>query len=249
MNSIAAKTIDFSKRFFIPATRESAFRVLRRILRGEPLVTELWALKEVSIEVSKGEKLAIVGKNGAGKTTLLRAFMGIHDATSGSIICPEPPTALLRFYVGLNEDLSVIDNIFLFGAIHAMDRAFLMSRLRHIFELSELYHLRFSPLKRLSMGERQRLALSVFMQSPADFLIFDESLEFVDEYFARKACVYFDALAASDKTVIMTSHDHSMLLKYCKRAIWLEAGRIRMEGEAGAVIGAYERALEQEAAI
>lgn len=243
MNGVCVKADSISKRFVIPKTNETTLRVVKALLRHRHLTKEIWALRDVSFEVKKGEKLALVGRNGSGKTTLLRILMGVYEATSGRIETSETPQAMLRFWSGVHGDLSVIDNIFLFGTMHGMDRAFLMERLHGIFTISGLRKLEYSPLKRLSLGQLQRLALAVFMQSPGDFLIFDESLEYVDEGFFIKCGEYFSELVSSGKTVIMTNHDSSFLRKYCRTAIWLDEGRIRMQGEVNEVIDEYERLL------
>ena len=94
------------------------------------------------------------------------------------------------------------------------------------------------------MGQQQRLALGVFFQSPSDFLIFDESLVFVDQGFARKCQMHFQDLFSSGKTIIVTSHDTSVIRKYCKNAIWLDDSRICMQGEVNEVADAYEKSCE-----
>jgi ABC-type polysaccharide/polyol phosphate transport system ATPase subunit len=217
--------------------------MLRAWVRHEPLKKEFWLLHNLSFKVKSGEKLALIGKNGAGKTTLLRILAGIYDKTGGDVAIKKTPNAFFSFWTGFNNNLSVIDNVYLFGAVHGMNRNFLKERIHRIFEMTELYDLRFSPLKELSMGQGQRLALSVFLQAPGDFLIFDESLEFVDRGFAQKCGAYFRDLFSSDKTIIMTSHDNSFLKKYCGTAIWLDGGIIRMYGNIKEVISEYERSL------
>lgn len=244
MNNICMKIESLSKRFLVLKRKETALRVLKALIKQETLRRELWVLRDISFEVEKGEKLAIIGKNGSGKTTLLRILTGIYNKTSGNLKIEGNLSALFKCWIGFNLDLSVVDNIYLFGAVHGMGRDVLDYKIHEILELAELYHLRFSPLKELSLGQQQRLALSVFFQNTSDFLIFDESLAFVDKDFLQKCDKYFQNLFSSDKkTVIMTSHNNSFLKKYCKVAIWLNEGRISMFGEARAVIGEYERYL------
>jgi ABC-type polysaccharide/polyol phosphate transport system ATPase subunit len=112
-----------------------------------------------------------------------------------------------------------------------------------ILKMAELTHLQFSPLKEISWGQSQRLAVSTFFQTTSDFLIFDESLSFVDQYFAEKCKEYFQDLCASERTIIMTSHESSILKKHCNQAIWLDGGTIRMSGDVDQVIEAYEQTL------
>jgi len=243
MSNICIKVEDLSKRFLVLKTEKTFLRTLNNLLRRESFKKEMWILHNISFEIKKGEKLAIIGKNGCGKTTLLRILMGIYGKTSGYLEVNVEPKALFKFWIGLNGELSVIDNIYLFGTVYGMDRHFLNQNMDKILDLAGLYDLRFSSLKELSNGQTQRLALSVFFQSKSNFLIFDESLVFVDQVFANKCETYFEELAASDKTVIMTSHNSSFLRKYCHTAIWLDEGYIRMSGEANDVIDKYEEQM------
>lgn len=243
MSDFCVKVEKLSKRFLVFKSKRTTFRALKAMINREALKKELWVLHDVSFEIKKGEKLALIGKNGTGKTTLLRILTGIYDKTSGDIVIKDNPRALFRFWTGLNRDLSVMDNIYLFGAVHGMGRNFLEDKMDDILKTSELYHLQFAPLKELSAGQAQRLALSIFFQSRSNFLIFDESLAFVDQSFAQKSEVYFKELASSDKTVIMTAHDNHFLRKHCRKAIWLDAGHIRMAGEAEDVITEYEKSF------
>lgn len=246
MNDICVRAEKLSKRFFILKRKGTALRVLKALAGREPIKKEYWALRDISFEMRKGEKLAIVGKNGSGKTTLLRIISGIYGKTAGEIEVKSEPKALFKFWVGLNGELSVIDNIYLFGAFHGMGRDYLKERISGIIEISELYDLRFSALKGLSVGQMQRLALAIFFQISNDFLIFDESLTFVDQGFVQKYDEYFKELYSSEKTIIITSHDSSFLRKYCKTALWLEKGRIRMYGEARDVIDKYDDSFRQD---
>ncbi len=239
MRQECVRVNNLSKQFVIFKKKKTTLRALRSLMRLEQFKQRVWILRNISFEISKGDKVAIIGKNGSGKTTLLRILVGIYDKTSGEFEISGDAGALFRFWVGLNIDLPVIDNIYLFGAIHGMDRKFLRDNAHKILELAELEHLRFSPLKDLSIGQRQRLALSIFFHVNSELMIFDESLAFVDQSFAHRCEEYFRDLYHSEKTAIITSHDLNFLRKYCTRAIWLDEGRIRMDGEADKVISEY----------
>lgn len=230
-----------AKRFFVPKQRLTVFCILKAWMRKESLRREFWALRDISFSIYKGEKLAIIGKNGCGKTTLLRLLAGIYERTSGQLIAHSQPSALFRWGVGFNGELSVVDNVYLFGAFYGMNRQNLKKYMGDILRVAELEELSFISLKGLSAGQLQRLAFSIFMHVENDFLIFDESLAFLDQSFAQKCDVYFSKLCASGKTVIISSHDIDFLRKYCQKALWLEAGHIRMWGQAQQVLSAYEK--------
>lgn len=243
MRDICVKVDKLYKRFLIIKNRPTVLRTLKALIKSESLRKEFWVLNGISFEVKKGEKLAIIGKNGSGKTTLLRILTGIYEKTSGFLKVECQPRALFNFWIGFNSELSVIDNIHLFGAIHGIKRDILSSRTSNILEMSELGNLVFCPLKELSLGQQQRLALSVFFQTASDFLIFDESLAFVDQSFAQKCEDYFQKIFIPENTIIMTSNNSSFLRRHCKTALWLDEGRIRAHGEVGAVLAEYESFL------
>ena len=147
----------------------------------------------------------------------------------------------MNFWTGFNNDLSVLDNIYLRGAIFGGGRALLTQRMTAILEMADLPAFIHSPLKILSLGQIQRLSLSIFFNTPGDFLIFDECLAFVDKGFVKKSDELLRAQLTGDKIVIMASQDGEFLKRHCPRAIWLDEGRIRMDGDSSLVISAYEK--------
>lgn len=241
MNQTCLGVYHLSKRFLVLKSQKSLLRVLRAWASGGSLRREHWVLRDVTFEIEKGEKVALVGKNGSGKTTLLRILAGIFQQTSGALAVDQSPAALFSCSIGFLRDLPVVDNIYLFGAVHGIDRSTMAQKQEAILEMAEVDHLAYSPLKELSLGQVQRLALSIFSQAPNEFLIFDEVLANVDHGFMRKSESYFESLARSGRTLILTSHDSSFLRRYCERAIWLDGGRLRRSGPFEVVIDEYER--------
>jgi ABC-type polysaccharide/polyol phosphate transport system ATPase subunit len=241
MNDTIITAKSLSKRFYVLKKERTFLRALKAVAQRNHIQKELWVLKDINFTIKKGEKIALIGRNGCGKTTLLRILTGTYDKTGGYFETRATPLSLYRYMVGASGDLSVTDNIFLFGALYGLDRRFLNPRLGHILENAELSHLAFSPLKELSSGERERLSLSIFSHVQSDFLIFDEGLAFIDRKFSEKCRSYFHDLLASEKTVIITGHDRSFLKELCTRALWLDDGRIRMSGGVNEVFDEYER--------
>jgi ABC-type polysaccharide/polyol phosphate transport system ATPase subunit len=230
---------DLSKCFKVMRRQRTTLRAVRALLRRDPLTRELWALRSLSFTIARGDKVALIGRNGSGKTTLLRLLAGIIQPSSGSLRLELEPLALFKFWIGQNAELPVIDNIYLFGAVCGMGRRELRPMIADILQAAGIVELGFAPLQDLSIGQRQRLALSIIFRAPADFLIFDETLAHLDQDFARECDAFFARLAGSSTTVILTSHDAAFLKRHCRRAIWLDEGRLRMEGPAGEVIDAY----------
>lgn len=240
MNPPLARAADATKRYRVLKRQRSTLRALKALFGSEKLTMELWALRDLSFTIDRGEKIALIGRNGSGKTTLLRLLAGIIEPSSGSIRVEEPPLALFKFWIGQNADLPVVDNIYLFGAVCGMKRVRMKPLVPQILKSADIEDLGFAPLHDLSLGQRQRLALSIVFQAPADFLIFDETFVHVDQAFFRECDAFFTRLADSPRTMVITSHDHAFLKKYCQRAIWLDKGRIRLDGPAAQVIEAYD---------
>lgn len=248
MSTTCVRLEHVGKRFMVPRTQRTALRAVRSIVRGEPLRRELWVLEDVSFELQTGTRLALIGRNGCGKTTLLRLLSGILAPTVGVLEVPSAPRPLFSTTVGFSNELSVADNVYLFGAVHGMTRRTLGPRQDEIIARAGIEHLMHAPLKDLSVGQIQRLALSVFAETSGRFLIFDEVLGNVDRGFARTAAAFFRRLAESGRTIVMTSHDAGFLRAYCERAIWIERGRVHRDGPFDAVMQEYESSFGDDAA-
>ncbi len=240
MSEPLVRAENLAKRYRVLKRQRSTLRALKALWGGQKLTAESWALRDASFAIDRGEKVAVVGRNGSGKTTLLRLVAGIIQPNGGRLEVAAEPLALFKFWIGQNADLPVIDNVFLFGAVCGMKRRQLRPLLAHILDAAAVTHLAYAPLRDLSLGQRQRLALSIVFQAPADFLVFDETFVHVDQAFFRECSAFFVRLAESPRTMLIASHDHAFLTRYCQRAIWLDQGRVRRDGPAAEVIAAYE---------
>ncbi|HZR83953.1 MAG TPA: ATP-binding cassette domain-containing protein [Candidatus Binatia bacterium] len=241
--SPAARAEHLAKRFHVLRAERTALRALRALLRGESLRRELWVLKDVSFEIARGAKVALVGRNGSGKTTLLRLLSGIYAPTAGRLEVADRPRPLFSCGVGFASELSVSENVLLFGTVHGIRRHRLRERRRDILARADLAPLAHVPVKDLSTGQVQRLALAVFAEAEAEFVILDEVIGNVDAGFLREADRFFRALVDSPRTVLMTSHDASFLRAYCDEAMWIDGGAIRLHGRFDAVLREYERSF------
>ena len=237
------KVEHLSKSFTTFERKNTTFQVLRSLVTHQPLRHTLMVLQDLSCEIKKGERLALLGRNGCGKTTFLRILTGIYDASSGTVEVRGIPRALFKSSIGLNAHISVTDNIYLLGAIHGIKRSTVKNKIDEIITLADLANSRFSLLKKLSAGQVQALALSVFFQADGDVMILDEALGSIDHEFIKKCDDYFRNLALSNKTTIMTSHDTSFLKKYCTSALWLDKGGVRMYGDFDKVAAEYEQSF------
>jgi len=244
MSDILIQVVNLSKRFHILLRKKTSLEVLKTLAQKEPLKAEYWVLRGLTFEVFQGDRIALIGKNGSGKTTLLRILSGIYACTSGTLDIRHKPSTLFRSMAGVFPDLSVIDNVYLLGSIYGINRSYLDRRLDAVLSYSELENLKFCPMKDLSSGQRQRLVLAIFFESQNNFLIFDESLSAVDLGFSMKFEERLKSDSFSGRTIIMTSHDHEFLRRHCRTAIWLEEGKIRMQGEVNEVLDQYEQSLK-----
>jgi len=228
-----------SKCFTVMMRQRTTLRAVRALLGRGRNARKLWALRDVSFTLARGDKVALIGRNGSGKTTLLRTLAGIIEPSSGSLRVDQQPLVMFKFWIGQNAELPVVDNIFLFGAVCGMGRSELRPMIPDILARADLAELEFAQLQDLSIGQRQRLAWSIIFSAPADFLIFDETLAHLDREFARECDAFFARLADSPTTVILTSHDAGFLRRHCSRALWLDAGKLRMDGPVDVVLDAY----------
>lgn len=230
---------NLSKKFMIYQQQKTLFRLGKSLVKGIPIHRELWALKDVSLSVKEGEKVALIGKNGAGKTTLFRVLSGIYKPTSGSVLKTRDVQTLFNFAVGLNPALSVMDNIYVLGAYQGLLVSEIKGMLEEIIEFSELKDFLYVPAKDLSSGQKQRLLFSVFIKNRSDFLLFDESFSVADLSFQTKTEAWFKKTLNSPRTLIMASHNLPFLQAHCSRALWLDKGVLRADGPADQVIKAY----------
>ncbi len=218
----------------------SVVQSIQRAWRGEGRTDRHWVLCDVNLALRRGEKLALVGRNGAGKSTLLRVIAGIYEADVGSVRVSSPPHALFDATIGMSSALPVEDNIYLFAAMHGMERALVDACREAILAFSGLRHLRSVPLHDLSVGQRQRFALSIFLHIDSDFMIFDEALSNLDQGFLVECSAYFERLKSSARSAVIASHDLGFLRRVCTRALWLEDGQLRVTGPVEEVVDAYE---------
>ena len=200
---------------------------------------EFSALRGVSLTVRPGEVLGIVGRNGSGKTTLLKTLAGILGADRGRVVVRGKIGCLLSFGVGFKANLSGRENIYLNGSILGLSRRMIDERIERIIEFSELGDFINAPVRTYSSGMKGRLGFSIAVHIDPDVLLLDEVLTVGDAAFRAKAGSILERFREDKKTVVIASHSMNLIRKSCTRAIWIDAGRIRMEGDPAEVVAAY----------
>jgi lipopolysaccharide transport system ATP-binding protein len=200
----------------------------------------LWALKEVSLEIPQGEILGIIGRNGAGKTTLLKVLSRITEPTEGRVKLRGRIGSLLEVGTGFHPELTGRENIFMNGAILGMSRREIQRKFDEIVAFAEIEPFLDTPLKRYSTGMGTRLAFSVAAHLETDILLVDEVLAVGDFSFQKKCIGKMGDVARLGRTVLFVSHNMGAIANLCKRAIWLDTGRIMADGPTDGVVNKYQ---------
>jgi lipopolysaccharide transport system ATP-binding protein len=222
-----------------PSDRLADLLVGRWHRRGRPF----WALRGVDLRLGRGETVGIVGRNGAGKSTLLQLVCGTLAPSEGQLAVHGRVAALLELGAGFNPDFSGRENARLNAALMGLTAREIDDRLDGIIDFAELGAFIDQPVKHYSSGMFMRLAFSVATAVQPDVLVIDEALSVGDGAFARKSFDRIMALKEAGATVLFCSHSMYQVEVLCARALWVEGGRLRMDGPAGEVCAAYQASL------
>jgi lipopolysaccharide transport system ATP-binding protein len=220
------------------------FRKAERLLRGvgadaAELEKTIWALKEVSFEVSQGEVIGIIGGNGAGKSTLLKILSRITEPTNGFAEIHGRVASLLEVGTGFHPELTGRENIYLNGAILGMKRAEIERKFDEIVAFSEVETFIDTPVKHYSSGMYLKLAFSVAAHLEPEILMVDEVLAVGDVKFQQKCLGKMGSVAKDGRTIIFVSHNMGAIAQLCERVILLEKGQLKRIGLAREVVADY----------
>jgi lipopolysaccharide transport system ATP-binding protein len=199
----------------------------------------IWALRDVSFELERGQVLGIVGRNGAGKSTLLKILSRITDPTEGYAEVRGTLSSLLEVGTGFHPELTGRDNVYLNGAILGMRRAEVTKKFASIVEFAGVEAFVDTPVKRYSSGMYMRLAFAVAAHLEPDILLVDEVLAVGDLEFQRRCLGKMREVTGEGRTVVFVSHNMAAIRSLCPRAILLDRGRLRADGPVEDVISAY----------
>lgn len=203
---------------------------------------EFWALRDVSFRVARGETVGIIGRNGSGKSTLLQIVCGTLAPSHGRVGTSGRVGALLELGSGFNPEFTGRENVYMNGAIHGMSEAEVDAKFDAIAAFAEIGEFIEQPVKTYSSGMYVRLAFAVIAHSDADILVVDEALSVGDVFFGQK-CMRFLREFQKRGTVLFVSHSSGAVTNLCDRAIWLDAGRMVMDGPAKEVCEAYHASI------
>ena len=189
-----------------------------------------WGLRNVSLQVKRGETLGVIGGNGAGKSTLLKLLSGILDPDEGKVLRKVRNTSLLTLGLGFLPNLSGRDNAVLSGILLGKTKDEMRNLLDDIIDFSEIGDAINDPVRTYSSGMRARLSFATALKADSDMILVDELLGVGDRQFRKKSTQAMKEQISSEKTVVMVSHNEELIKEVCDRLIWIDAGTIKAQG-------------------
>ena len=208
-------------------------------LSGRPPAHVFHALTDVTIEVRRGESIGLIGENGAGKSTLMKVIAGVARPTSGTVERTGTVAALLELGAGFHPDYTGRDNVAMACALAGMSRRDAAERMDAILEFADIGDHVDEPVKHYSSGMVVRLGFAVTTAMRPDLLITDEVLAVGDESFQKKCMAWMESYLSGGGTLLLCSHSMYHIEKLCQRAVWIDHGRVRMNGPVFDVTRAY----------
>jgi ABC-type polysaccharide/polyol phosphate transport system ATPase subunit len=242
MNAIEVRNVSklyrrYGRRWHF-GTLKSAF-LSGRFLRDLQPDEVLEALKDVTFDVAQGRTLGVIGRNGSGKSTMLKLLAGIGKPTQGAVSVQGRISALIELGAGFHPEISGRENVFINGMMLGLSKREISARFDDIVAFAELEDFIDAPVKTYSSGMYMRLGFAVAINVDPDVLLVDEVLAVGDQAFTNKCLDKFAEFRRRGRTVLLVTHSLDMVTRFCDEALWLDSGRVRMQGEPNRIIGAY----------
>lgn len=225
--------------------KQTVFELIK-LQKPKPLLRDVHALRGINLEICNGERVGVIGHNGAGKSTLLKAISGIYPLSSGEIQVSGSIKSLFDLSVGFEIEATGRENIMYRGLLLGETPSSLENKIEDIVEFAELGEFIDYPIKSYSSGMIIRLAFAISTMISGDILLLDEIFGAGDAKFMHKAKQRIMNLVDTANILVFISHDLSTIKEMCKRVIWLEKGKVRMDGETSEVIDEYLKSMAQE---
>ena len=255
MSEVAVAVKDLSKKYTIRtgSRRATSAReaIINRLssLRTGIIKEDFWALKDINFEILKGQVVGVIGRNGAGKSTLLKVLSRISEPTTGRIELYGRTGSLLEVGTGFHPDLTGRENIFLNGAILGMRRPEIRHHFSDIVEFAGVEKFVDEPVKRYSSGMYVRLAFAVAAHLKSEILVVDEVLAVGDIEFQKRCLGKIKSIASDGRTILFVSHQMQTVLSICDRAIYLEHGECRFQGEVQKAVEYYASSTRSKVVV
>ena len=221
--------------------RNNQIRTLKDflLLKGDKNVKKLTVLEDVTLDIKKGETVALIGSNGSGKSTLLKLMTKIIYPNSGTVETNGKLASLLELGAGFHPDFTGRENIYFNAAIFGLTEKEIEARLPAIIEFSELGAFIDEPIRTYSSGMYMRLAFSIAINVDAEIILIDEILAVGDHHFQDKCYNKLRELRDSEKTIVIVSHSLDVVSNLCRRAVWIYKGHFKLDGDPNDVIPQY----------
>ena len=211
-----------------------------KLAKHQLMVQKFYALRDINLEIERGEAVALIGVNGSGKSTLLKVIAGVLHPTTGSVQVHGSIAPMIELGAGFDPELTARENIFLNGAVLGHGRKFMEAHFQSIVDFAELWDFVDVPVKNFSSGMVARLGFAIATEIKADVLIVDEVLSVGDFRFQEKCKNRMEEMMSGGTTLLFVSHSTKQVRQLCKKAVWLKRGNIVKLGEVDAVCDAYE---------
>lgn len=222
--------------------KRSVFSLLRGDSQG---ASEREVIADFSLQIRRGEKIGLIGPNGSGKSTILKLISGILRPTAGEVNVYRSMVPLIELGAGFDQELSVTDNIIMYGVLLGYDRKTLIGKTETIIEFAELQDYRNAPVKTLSSGMAARLGFAIATDVEPEILLLDEVLAVGDEHFHHKCKARLNEFWGNHQTVLVVSHDLNFIREQCATAICLHQGRIVFAGTSTETVDYYLWAVRE----
>lgn len=211
-----------------------------KLAKHQLMVQKFYALRDINLEIKRGEAVALIGVNGSGKSTLLKVIAGVLHPTTGSVQVHGSIAPMIELGAGFDPELTARENIFLNGAVLGHGRKFMEAHFQSIVDFAELWDFVDVPVKNFSSGMVARLGFAIATEIRADVLIVDEVLAVGDFRFQEKCKKRMAELMSGGTTLLFVSHNTEQVRQLCKKAVWIKKGTIQMIGDVDEVCACYE---------
>jgi ABC-type polysaccharide/polyol phosphate transport system ATPase subunit len=219
---------------------DSLREAFTKIFKRGSLIQVFTALKDISLDVSDGEVLGLIGRNGSGKSTLLKLIAGVYRPSAGRLSVRGTVAPLIELGAGFHPDLTGRENIVMNGLLLGLSRRDILKREQAIIDFAELGEFIDSPVKQYSSGMFMRLAFAIATEVDPDILLVDEILGVGDAEFQVKCAARIEDFRRKNKTIVLVSHDLAAVRRLCSRVILLDHGRVHANGDTMDVLAQYE---------
>lgn len=237
-NKYAIKVKNLTKQFKINSDKPRTLKE-KILFSNRNKVEKHTVLRDITLNIEKGETVALIGTNGSGKSTLLKLMTKIIYPTTGTITTYGKLTSLLELGAGFHPDFTGRENIYFNAAIFGLTKQEIERRIDEIIEFSELGEFIDNPVRTYSSGMYMRLAFSIAINVDAEILLIDEILAVGDQHFQDKCFSKLEELKKSDKTIVIVTHSLEQVKRLCTRAIWIKDGEVELDGDPNKVVDKY----------